>query len=225
MPASLLLSFGILILGGVILALIFAKSKKESDPAKIKQNELFPVQSIENGIITTPYGLVRFLKVIPMNYFLLSDEEKEVFERSLMDLLRAVDFPVQFFSYMKAINMRENVMELKSLAREMDSEIKRNYAENLAATLQGIFKTRVYKTSDSYLVILADDRETLESRMILVGSLFDRARITLKPATSEELTDILHEIFNRNSIFRPSIATEHGVLEDLVIGKGLVIDG
>lgn len=225
MPASLILSFGILILGAVVMALIYSKSKKENAPAKVKQVELFPVEKIENGIIYTPYGLVRMLKVIPINYFLLSDEEKDIFEKALMDILRAVDFPVQFFSYMKAINMRENVMELKSLARELDSQVKRNYAESLAETLQGIFKNRSYKTSDSYLVLFAEDRETLESRTILIGTLFDRARVTLRPVTSEETADIMHEIFNRNSLFRPSVAIEHGVLNDLVEGKGMVVDG
>lgn len=215
---SLLFSLGVMLVGTAALAVMYFRLRGKTPPGV----DFVPVRKIAGGCIETPQGYSAVLKLYPVNYHLLTPEEQNAFEAALMDVLRSMDMPVQFFTTARSVDMRGPASELRQIGMR-ETGVRANYARSLAAVLEGVVRVRTLRTRSAYLVVSDADREKVEVKAARAAEMLARARVRSARLGDSELADFLYEVLNRDPLFKPSAAVEKGALSEFTVGKGVVV--
>lgn len=215
---SLLFSLGVLLIGGVVLAVMYFRRRDK----KPEEAGFIPVVRIADGCIETPHGYSAVLKLTPVNYYLLTPEEQSAFEAALMEALRSLDIPVQFFTTARSVDMRGPASELRQIGMR-ETGVRAVYARSLAAVLDNVVKVRTLKTRDACIVVSDPERDKADVKAARVAEMFARAKVRSARLQDAELADFLYEVLNRDPLFKPSQAVEKGALSEFAVGKGVVV--
>lgn len=147
----------IVVLGGAYVYYVMNKKKdnnvpekvaKKVDPniAKEKIANFLPFDSIEENMIMMDKG-DKFLMLIGangINYYLMSDEEKEAVEGGFIQILNSLRFPIQIYVQTTSVNLDKSL--------ELYKDRKKTMEESLVARAQNLqFLIREGKTSQEEL--------------------------------------------------------------------------
>lgn len=218
MLTSLIISLVIFAFGIIFFLVLYLKNRKA--PRKTGE-QFFSINNIQRGIVELPSSYCRISKLSPVNYYLLTPDEKQAFEHSLMDVLRSLNVPFQVFSTARAVDAREPAEWMKKIARE-EKGVRAEYAWSLASILEATVRHSTLRARDAYIIVSGSSEEEVNANALQVANAFSRARINLTAVSSEETADLLYEVLNRNPLFKPSRAVAKGAFEDFTAGKGVV---
>ena len=91
---------------------------------KIKSvQEWLPFETIlENGIIISKNSYIKIIKVIPINYYLKSNLEKEAILNSYKLFLKTCDFNIQILIQSKKENLSKHFFNLKKISEKEENK-------------------------------------------------------------------------------------------------------
>jgi Fe2+ transport system protein B len=168
------------------------------------------------------------LKLGAINFNLLSHDEQNAVENTLMSVATGLDFPVQFLCATEVIDTRRAINEVYEHAAGEQSRVRLEYAQSLLNYLSDLMSQRSVLIKHTYAVVTCFEERSynktigkLEHRCAQLINGLSRARITALPLTSEEIVDLLFKTMNRRKSVRPSDAVRDGALDYCVSGKGV----
>jgi len=218
MLTSLIISLVIFAFGIIFFLVLYLKNRKA--PRKTGKH-FFSIDNIQEGILEVSGSYCRILKLSPVNYYLLTPDEKQAFEHSLMDVLRSLNVPFQVFSTARAVDARGPAEQMRIIAGK-EKGVRAEYAWKLASILEATVRHRALRARDAHIIVSGSSEEEVNANALQVASAFSRARVNLVSLNSEETADLLYEVMNRDPLFKPSLAVAKGALEDFTAGKGVV---
>ena len=109
--------------------MLYYKQNLKKGVKKIKKEkstkEWLPFEKIlENGIIVTKDSYVKIIKVIPINYHLKSNLEKEAILNSYKLFLKTCDFNIQILIQSKKESLSKMFLNLKEKSQKENEKIK-----------------------------------------------------------------------------------------------------
>ncbi|MCS5696922.1 hypothetical protein NZJ93_12620 [Desulfofundulus thermocisternus] len=206
--------------------------EKNTAPKKKKLNlkTLWGIKDIKNGVIIMDDDSYRMiLRINPIDFMLVSVPEQTNIESSLMALAMSLSFPVQVFTTSEMVDAREVITNIYKHAPSLPEPL-RDYSMELAAYIDALTANRSVNIRRSYLIISLDKDpkgfkhayQELLRRSMIVANGFSRAKIVVDILDSNAVIDLLYNVFNGRSMFRPSEAVDAGALELYKGGMQLV---
>lgn len=122
------------------------KGEKKIKKEKSTQEWLLFDKILENGIIIREKTYIKIIKIIPINYDLKSNLEKEAILNSYKLFLKTCDFNIQIliqskkenlskhFSNLKEISKKENNKKIKDISEKYINFIKKKNEENKSSS-------------------------------------------------------------------------------------------
>jgi len=126
---------------------------KSKTKAESVQNWL-PYENIsENGIIKMKNGkYIKILKIIPINYNLKSDLEKESILNSYKNFLKICNFDIQILIQSKKENLSKHISSVKNQEKTEDTNIKK-ISNNYINFLNDLIQNKKTATKDYYILL------------------------------------------------------------------------
>lgn len=204
------------------------KVSSSDNQEKQKRNSLkllFQIKDINKGIIKTindGYRLI--LSISSPDFELLTDEEQENFENSLMQFSLSLNFPVQFFTTTLKVETQRPAAVLNDVILSEDSAVSeelKEYSRKLQRKLQDMEREESF-VRRSYCIVPVDgmnDKKRaineINSRTQTVASGLKRANMNVAALNSEKVLQLLHDILNKGSNVKIDelIGENGGVLE------------
>lgn len=186
---------------------------------------------IQNGILRLPDGGRRLVLEVTgaVNYGLLNQSEQERVEGSFRALIRALQWPVQFYVQMRLLDLDAAAREVRARIPSLPAGLQQ-YAQVYAGHLHAWTTARSVFVRRNYLVLTADHADPVTAEQEL------RRRQTLVAAElskfakcaaldTERLTEMLYVLYNKSraTVARVEDAAPYGFL-DPVIRKADVTD-
>ena len=102
---------------------------------KIKKQETvqswIPLEEIlDNGIIKTKKGYVKILKVIPINYNLKSNLEKQAILNAYKIFLKTCNFDIQILIQSSKENLEKNILNIQENVQKKENKYLEKIAKN-----------------------------------------------------------------------------------------------
>ncbi|OPJ59762.1 hypothetical protein [Clostridium oryzae] len=187
-------------------------SGKERNRKESRVKALFQIRDIYNGIIKTVGGGYRaVLSISSPDFELLTDEEQEGFENSLMQFSLSLNFPVQFFSTTMKVETKEPAVVLDNVIKGEDAAISiqlKEYAQKLKEKLHDMEREESY-VRRSYCIIpvngINDEKRALnelKNRMQTAASGLKRCNMHVQVLDSTKILQLLHDTLNKGSNIR-----------------------
>lgn len=162
--------------------------------------EWLPVLKIlENGIIKLKNSSsIKILKVIPINYDLKSELEKEVILNSYKTFLKTCNFNIQILIQSNKENLSSIISKINN-KEEKNPKIKK-YRKKYIEYIQKLNHERKSSAKTFFLIIENEnsDNEELNEKYIKIKELLDRCGNRVEEINSkEEIKEILNSFINR----------------------------
>ena len=131
----------------------------------ISTKEWLPIQKIlDKGIILLKNNsYIKIIKIIPINYHLKSDLEKEAILNSYKTFLKTCNFDIQIFIQSNKEDLSQHILKIK---KQMEKETKNNLLKLSENYIQFIQKMNQQKNSSSknfYIIIKKSNFSKQES--------------------------------------------------------------
>lgn len=232
---SMIIGFIFLILIGVtiiIFKILIEKAEagepeqqtiKESKktPAKQTISQFIGIMNINQGIVIlepgTHYRL--YIRVGSINYYLMSEEEKQGVIYGLLGLASSFTFPIQLFTTTELIDTSMAVKEIKDSYDDLHSEMK-EYARYMVEALTALRFDRSVLVKHNYIIVPYDTKDSFEQakseltrRGLIILDGLNKTGMKAKILTTPEVTNVLHGVFNRQDVLIPATALEEGGLD------------
>lgn len=186
-------------------------------------------EDIRDGIIVLPGGRYRaVIEVIgTVNFPLLSDTEQENIESSFRTLLASVNFPLQFYTQTRQIDLSPQIRGIEERMATLPDNLRR-YAYELSQYLAGWARYSPL-VRRNYIVVQYDAgpgedkfvlaKQELLRRTEMLGSELSKW-LKWHRLTTDEIVELLYTALNkdRSSYARGQDAVEYGFFEPYVKG-------
>ena len=121
----------------------------------ISTKEWLPIQKIlDKGIILLKNNsYIKIIKIIPINYHLKSDLEKEAILNSYKTFLKTCNFDIQIFIQSNKEDLSQHILKIK---KQMEKETKNNLlklSENYIQFIQKMNKEKKSSSKNFYIII------------------------------------------------------------------------
>ncbi len=213
--------------------LSFLKRKKPNNDAEGTRvpsvQEYLGIKDIQDGIIFLKDGGYRLLieAVGSVNYMLLSEAEQDAMESFFSRFLSSLNFPVQFYTQTRPLDLTGQTEELMEKAANLNPNLQQ-YARGFIRYLS-YWATSGVLVKHTYIVIPVDDeddyyiarQELLRRRDLVVGEL--QKWVACRALGTKEVLDVLYTAFNKGdaAAMKASDAEKHGFLDPVVRGVKL----
>lgn len=241
-----LLIFGgiALVIGLPLLIVINRKLKQDAKQRSSEKEDLFkricPIKAIEElpvtdsggnmsrwGLIILPNNEYRIIMAIRgVNFYLLNQEEQQSIAKALQRMAFALEYTVQFYTSNQMLDLSRAAQELLDLAGDLTGPLG-EYALMQYQYFNDLSRTRRITSRQTYAVlgVSLPDREQAERELYTLVRRFENA---IRPVgaqadvlSPEAVVDTLYFIFNRDRVFKPSVAIANGVLSPV---KGVEVN-
>lgn len=147
-------------------------------------------------------------RVRGVNFYLLSEQEKQSAMNALRSSILSLDFYVQFFTVSEMVDLKKAAADLAEAA----SGLRGGPAEYALAMMDFyayLSGERAVKVRRSYAVIGVDSPErSPEQELCKRAALFKAAMqsggVRVEILTPEQVLNLLHDVFNPGRLFRPA---------------------
>ncbi|MFR8144205.1 MAG: hypothetical protein ACLU84_03880 [Clostridia bacterium] len=184
---------------------------KKKTPCSVQ--DWLPFDSIlDNGIIQLKdKTYLKILKVIPINYHLKSQFEKEAILNSYKIFLKTCSFPIQILIQSNKEDLNKNISKIKSQEKLENEKIKQ-ISENYITYIKELNQTKKSSNKNFYMIIKnSPNEEKLEN--ILIEELNDQffkikealsrcGNIVFSINKKEEIKKILFSFLNNRMYFK-----------------------
>src|SRR3989344_1766124 len=99
-----------------------------------KLKEIINIKKIQHNIVETSKSKLSILEVVPLNFMIRTEEEKETIINGFQKFLNSLDFPIQIHINSTPINLRKHLKHLAS--KNIDPQLFDNYCKFIKNTLK-----------------------------------------------------------------------------------------
>jgi len=182
---------------------------------KIKKQETtqswIPLEEIlENGMIRTKQAYIKILKVIPINYNLKSDLEKQSILNSYKIFLKTCNFDIQILIQSSKENLEKNIFKIQENIQKKENKYLEKIAENYIEYINQINSNKKSSSKNFYIIIskkISKEKEYNESFEIIKNGLKEKyfkikeclsrcGNSVFEITEKEEILKILNSFFN-----------------------------
>lgn len=187
------------------------------------------VKDIQDGIIFLNGGGYRLLieAVGSVNYMLLSESEQDAMESFFSRFLSSLNFPVQFYTQTRPLDLTGQTEELMGKAANLNVNLQQ-YARGFIRYLS-YWATSGVLVKHTYIVIPVDDeddyyiarQELLRRRDLVIGEL--QKWVACRALGTKDVLEVLYTAFNKGdaAAMKASDAEKRGFLDPIVKGVKL----
>lgn len=236
--------FLLVIIGGGVF--VFKELKKTNDEIKGGKNtekiktaqEFLPFETINHDMIELgAYKYRMVLDVSSINYYLRTEQEKQIIEGTYQRFLNSLTFPISIYIQTKSIDSTEMLNSLENDIRDTVEAFPslENYAERYFEDMQNLNDhIQNTKQKKKYIIIPYEDAGTMnglsheDKKDYSYKELLNRVRviqdglssigIKTKLLNNEELVELLYSAYNKTSTVGLS-AINNEFLEMMVSGE------
>lgn len=170
-----------------------------------------PIEEIlNNGIMKTKNKYIKILKVIPINYNLKSDLEKQAILNSYKIFLKTCNFDIQILIQSSKENLEKNIFKIQKNIQKKENKYLEKIAENYIEYINNINFTKKSSSKNFYLIIskkISKEKEYSESFEIIKNDLKEKyfkikeclsrcGNSVFEVNTKEETLKIVNSFFN-----------------------------
>lgn len=203
-------------------------------PRQLQKNnptvqDLWGLDGIQDGMIAFNDGWCRMLlKIGPLDYHIMNENEQYAIESVLMSCAMALGFRVQFFSTAELVDTKSCSLAIRNFMESQQnlSEPMLEYSLSLYAYLDSMMLNRNVHNRPRYIAVsyftldgFAKARIELRRRANILVSNLRRAKITADILSSEQVLDVLYRFNNRGRVMKPSDAVAEGTRDLYVTGR------
>ncbi|URZ15418.1 hypothetical protein [Clostridium felsineum] len=215
------------------------EGEKDSESSKINSSELKKltgIKKLKDSKIYMKNGSIRVnLSISSPDFELLTDEEQTSFEDCLMMSALSLNFPVQFHTTLKKIEIREPAELVEKTMNSSDTLISdslKDYCSQLYTSYRklenekGIYVRKSFCTVGAYLEGKDEKNilNELQARVDNIAGGLSRARMKVNLLTSEGEAQLLGDIFNRGKNVNIEDLEKNGAFDLYTEGVGKVVE-
>lgn len=149
---------------------------------KIKKQETtqswIPLEEIlENGMVRTKKAYIKILKVVPINYNLKSDLEKQAILNSYQIFLKTCNFDIQILIQSSKENLEKNIFKIQENIQKKENKYLEKIAENYIEYINQINSNKKSSSKNFYIIIskeISKEQEYNESFEIIKNDLKEK---------------------------------------------------
>lgn len=199
----------------------FEKDKLKRNNKKKTKKQLSDIIgiSIKNNIICLGNRYSIVVQLGNIDYNMLSNEEQESIENTLIQTALAIDYPIQFFSTTEYIDTSK-VISLIKQNKAKNARIA-EYQDYLVEYLSNLMENRTISVIQNYAIISYDGlyenaTEELERKSNSLKSNLLRAKIVCNTLREGELYNLIFRELNKNSTINANLIKGG---QNLYVGK------
>ncbi|URZ05887.1 hypothetical protein [Clostridium felsineum] len=215
------------------------EGEKDSESSKINSSELKKltgIKKLKDSKIYMKNGSIRVnLSISSPDFELLTDEEQTSFEDCIMMSALSLNFPVQFHTTLKKIEIREPAELVEKTMNSSDTLISdslKDYCSQLYTSYRklenekGIYVRKSFCTVGAYLEGKDEKNilNELQARVDNIAGGLSRARMKVNLLTSEGEAQLLGDIFNRGKNVNIEDLEKNGAFDLYTEGVGKVVE-
>jgi len=205
---------------------IYNQQEEQPKGKKVKNiKNIWDIEDIRDGVIhLTDNKYAAVVKMGSIDVWLLSAQEQESVEDSLIQLALSLNFPVRFYSTTDYVDTTQTQLAIHEALNNNDFPPKMmTYAQNVLNSLEELRKSKSVYTRKDYAVVFYEGEaekaySELDRRCMTIINALRRANVTAERVNSDEILNMLHNSLNKRSVFKPSNAVQEGAFELYVTG-------
>lgn len=191
--------------------------------------DLWGVKDIRDGMIVFDEAWYRvLLKIGPIDYHIMNENEQHSIESVLMSCAMALGFRIQLFSTTELVDTKSCALAIRSFVEAGNvSDAMTGYGLSMYSYLTSMMQDRSVRNRPRYIAIsyhtlegYEDAFNELQRRAHTLIANLSRARITASLLTSEQVLNVLFRFNNRGRVHKPSDAVGEGAMDLIVTGRG-----
>ena len=171
------------------------KNKKEKSV-----QDWIPIEKIyENGIIKIKNNkFIKILKIIPINYNLKSDLEKNSILNSYKIFLKTCNFNIQILIQSNKEDLSQHILNIQKNIQKEENKYLKELSENYIKFIQKLNYSKNSATKDFYIIITNEKIDNFNSIEIIENDLKEKY-FKIKECLSRCGNDVI-ELNNKNDI-------------------------
>jgi hypothetical protein len=198
---------------------------------EIPIQELWGVEDIRGGVIISNDCWYRMLlKIGPIDYHIMNEDEQYSIESVLMSSALAISFPVQLFSTTELVDTKNCAQAIRSFIEHEGGQnlpvTMIEYGVHMYAFLTSMMQNRSVHNRPRYIAVsyhtpdgFAKAREELLRRARIITNNLRGAKINADLLSSEQVLDVLFRFCNRGRVLQPSAAVNEGAMDLYTTGR------
>ena len=192
----------------------FLQSEKKTSWISPAARQLMNIKSIRaDSVFLKDERILALLKVTPINFGTLSEEDKDTVIYGFLEFLNSINFPLQIVMRSVNLDMEDYLLALKRRITQRDDKVALAYYEHFSEYMRNYIKVSKINDRHFYIVVQAEKKGDVKTKL---ESLEIRCE-SLKGALS--LSGIVSERLNTNQLvnFYSSYFTETFEIYDTFI--------
>ena len=150
----------IIILNFLIYKVLYWKERSNIIKKQITTKDWIPFDKVlENGLIVSKNKYIKLIKIIPINYDLKSNLEKEAILNSYKLFLKTCDFNIQILIQSKKESLSKMFNNLKAISKKEENEKIREICEKHIQYIKRKTEENKASSKNFYIVILYENTE------------------------------------------------------------------
>lgn len=150
----------IIILNFLIYKVLYWKERSNIIKKQITTKDWIPFDKVlENGLIVSKNKYIKLIKIIPINYDLKSNLEKEAILNSYKLFLKTCDFNIQILIQSKKESLSKMFNNLKEISKKEENEKIREICEKHIQYIKRKTEENKASSKNFYIVILYENTE------------------------------------------------------------------
>lgn len=195
------------------------KAEEKSNIKKLKKNikEIWGINFIKDGIITTQGQHSIIIELGSVEYKLLNETEQESIDNALINISKTMSYKMQFFSTIVKVDTREKIEEITDNMQKQKNEKMIDYGRSIIEYLEDIMQEEDLYVRKNYLIVTScEERIKAEANLkefynnLKYG--LSNINISTKILTDAGIIELLYRELNKDS-------TEN--VEDIIKKGGL----
>ncbi|MGB9812480.1 MAG: hypothetical protein ACPLRZ_11355 [Thermovenabulum sp.] len=128
--------------------------KKKNDKQGKNAQEFAEIKDIKDGIIIMEDNRYSMILEVSgfINFMLLSGSEQEKMEASFRSLMGSINFPVQFYSQTRLLDLSKEIEGMRARLNQLNEKMK-EYAGELIGYLNKLQSTKTILVRNNYIVL------------------------------------------------------------------------
>ena len=152
-----------IILNFLIYKVLYWKERSNIIKKQITTKDWIPFDKVlENGLIVSKNKYIKLIKIIPINYDLKSNLEKEAILNSYKLFLKTCDFNIQILIQSKKESLSKMFNNLKEISKKEENEKIREICEKHIQYIKRKTEENKASSKNFYIVILYENTENRE---------------------------------------------------------------
>lgn len=186
----------------------FYKFQKQDkvDIRKQKKNikNIFGIDEIENGIITSNNSNSIIIELGSIEYRLLNNEEQENIDICLTNLSKTFSFQSQFFSTIEKIDTTTKIQKIRENIEKQNNYNIKEYGQKIIEYLEDIMQEENLHVRKNYFIITSKEqgmkaKTELEDIYQNLKYSLTNIRVKVRMLSNIEILELIHKELNKNT--------------------------